>query len=801
MMAYAPLITAMKKYLILPILFISALALAQPAAPVRVGPLQPAGKLPASFTTPSHLIAQQEAERRKAAGDPMDEGEMEFTTEVNYYSQQRLTSGLILYNDPMSNYITDVARLLLKDDTALFNKLRFYVYKTPEPNAFTSATGVIMITVGMLAQVDNEAQLAYILSHEIMHYKQKHMLKGFRKREKLEEQTGNAPSYMWSRSYFQFTREHELEADAMGFDLFSKSNYRAHEALRMFDVLEYSDLPFDDMTFDTLWFNRGDMKIPGGYFRKEVDPIYSDDNYEDRNSTHPNVRKRRMALISSVDSVSEEGRQLYLVSKEKFIQFRERSRYEVCRLHMLVRDYPEAIYCAYMLLQKHPDDIYLEKMIGYALFNLTSYSQTKSQGNMFFDPSQMFMNYRGGRYSRLSTGGYYRLPNWEKMTGQQQQLFHLFYKLEPDELTALTLTYNWDLYRADTTDRFQAQICDSLFSMLVFKQNLPRSYFSTISAEAARQKLREDSIQRAKDVGETGDSKYSRLDKFKLNSDKERFVKFAFVDLLKDSLFLERFNYYTSQRTSFVDPDETPEWLLRRGMSKKEKEEWEKYREESGYEIDKLLVICPEYETYQQKKRKERELNQDYAASELGQVSLCGVIRREASAEGVQTIVLSPFEMDSLDTDSFAAMATLNEWFFERLRHGNNRYTMTLNNKRETDSIAALYNVRYIMFTAVESATRKRIQRPVLYTVTCVIFPPALYKLFIPQVRYQFESAVLDLKTGEVVYYDYETKRKGKEKEQTNKYYNKLFKKLKAKKLPKPQPPKEEVKPEEFHKQ
>ncbi|MCU0434098.1 MAG: M48 family metalloprotease [Bacteroidia bacterium] len=791
----------MKKLFFLPVLFVSALCIAQPAAPVRVGPLQPAGKLPATFTTPSHVLVEQEIARRKAGGDPMDEGEMEFTTEVNYYSQQRLTSGLILYNDPMSNYITDVARLLLKDDTALFNKLRFYVYKTPDPNAFTSATGVIMLTVGMMAQIDNEAQLAYILSHEIMHYKQKHMLKGYRKREKLEEQTGNAPSYMWSRSYFQFTREHELEADAMGFDLYSKSNYRAHEALRMFDVLEYSDLPFDDMTFDTLWFNRGDMKVPGGYFRKEVDPIYSDDNYEDRNSTHPNVRKRRMALMSSVDSVSEDGRLLYIVSKERFIQYRERCRYEVCRLHMLVRDYPEAIYCAYMLLQKHPDDIYLKKMIGYALFNLTSYSQTKSSGNMYFDPSQMFMSYRGGRFSRLSTGGYYRLPNWEKMTGQQQQLFHLFDKLEPDELTVLSLTYNWDLYRADTTDKFQSQICDSLFSMLVFKQNLPRSYFSTISAEAARLKLREDSIQRAKDVGETGDSKYSRLDKFKLNSDKERFVKFAFVDLLNDSLFVERFNYYTSQRTSFVEADETPEWLLRRGMSKKEKEEWKKYEKENGYGVDKVLVICPEYETYRQKTRKQRELDQDYAASENGQVTLCSVIRRQAAAQGVQTTILSPFEMDSLDTDSFAAMATLNEWFFERLRHGNNRYTMTLNNKRETDSIAALYNVRYIMFTAVETAKRKRIQRPVLYTVTCVIFPPALYKLFIPQVRYQFEAAVLDLKTGEVIYVDYDVKRKGKEKEQTDKYFGELFKKLKAPKLPKPAPPKEEVSPEEAHKQ
>lgn len=788
----------MKKLLLLPALcFAIGIFAQQPAAPVRVGPLQPAGSLPATFITPSHVLVDQEVARRKAAGDPMDAGEEEFTREVNYYSQQRLTSGLILWNDPMSKYITDIARLLLKDDTALFNKLRFYAYKTPDPNAYTSATGAIMVTVGMLAQLDNEAQLAYILSHEIMHYKQQHMLKGFRKREKLEEKTGNAPSYMWSRNYFQFTREHELESDAMGFDLYSQTKYRASEALRVFDVLEYSDLPFDDVLFDTLWFNRNDMQVPGGYFRREVDPIYSDDNYEDRNSTHPNVRKRRMALISSVDSVSEEGRVLYLISKDKFLQVRERSRYEVCRLHMLVRDYPEAIYCAYMLLQKHPNDLYLRKLVGYALYNLTTYQQTKSGSNnsLFFDPSMMYMNYRGGRYSRLQSGGYYRLPNWEKSSGQQQQLFHLFDKLEADELTVLTLTYNWDLYRSDTTDHFQAQLCDSLFSMLVYKQNLPRSYFSTVSVNVAREKLRQDSLQRAKDMGETGDSKYSKLDKFKLSSEKERFVKFAFVDLLKDSLFVQRFNYYTIQRKTFVDPVEEPSWFGRSEMSKKERKAEDAAEEAAGFGINKVLVICPEYETYQQKKRRERENPQNFAASENGQLTLCNVIRKAAQENGVQTTILAPFEMDSLDTDSFADMATLNEWFFERMRHGNNRYTQCLNNKAETDSIAQKYNVRYIMFTAVETARMKRIQRPILYTVTCVIFPPALYKLFIPRVRYSYDVAVLDLQTGDVVYVDSKRKTKGKEDEQTSAYYSNLFKKLHAEKRVKPAPETTEVKP------
>ncbi|MGL5892146.1 MAG: hypothetical protein ACRC3B_19790, partial [Bacteroidia bacterium] len=80
----------MKKLFLLSGLFAALLISAQPAAPVRVGPLQPGGKLPLVFTTPSYVLVDQEAERRKKAGDPMDKGEEEFTREVSYYSQQRL---------------------------------------------------------------------------------------------------------------------------------------------------------------------------------------------------------------------------------------------------------------------------------------------------------------------------------------------------------------------------------------------------------------------------------------------------------------------------------------------------------------------------------------------------------------------------------------------------------------------------------------------------------------------------------------------------------------------------------------
>lgn len=744
-------------------------------------PLEPNGKLPSFFYNPSHVLVNQEIGKRNAAGDVVDAKEEAFIREMSYFAQQRMISGIVLFNDSLSSYVSRVAKVLLKDDTATFNKLHFYVYKSPDPNAYTSATGNILITVGLLGQLDNEAQLAFILAHEITHYRQAHMLKGYLNREELKEQSSTTPSYLLLSSYYSYNQEQELEADQLGFELYKKSPYSVREALRSFDVLDYSDLPFDDMPFDTTFFNKDYMTIPSGYFMKEVDPIYSDDNYEDRNSTHPNVRKRRMALMTEVDTVKNAGTHLYVVSKDDFLSVRETSRYEMCRLYLIERNYPGAIYSSYMLLQRHPNDLYLQKIIGHSLYEIAAYNQT-SAASGYYNP---YLNYdyfsSGGRYSGLKRGGYYRIPDFKDYPGQQQQLYHLFHEIEADELTVLALSYNWRLHTSDPADRFQQALCDSLFIMLVNKQNLHMSYFSTITPDEAKEQYRKDSLQRVAETGETGDSKYSRMDKFRLNSQKERFTKFAFVELLKDTAFAGRFKYYTDHRNSLVSTGEDASWYGTR--SKKEREQEDKELESYGYGVQKVIVVSPDYEKYTQLDRKEQS-EQDFMASEKGQENLGATIKAQAGASGVDCILLSAFSMDSLDGDAFADLAVLNEWFYERIQHGSNGYATTINNQAQVDSIIAKYGTRYVMFTGVEVEYRKKIQRPVLFAISCLAVVPAV-RAFIPRNNMSYDAAILDIKTGEVVAIRHKTFLKGKEAENTQEFYKQLFDKMHKVKRPK----------------
>lgn len=729
-------------------------------------PLQPDGKMPEFFHCPSQQTAEQQIEARRLAGDPMSEQEEKFTRQMSYYAQQRCFTGMVLFNDSLSNYVTEIAAILLKDDTALFNKLHFYVYKDPALNAYTSATGNILVTVGLLAQLENEAQLAFILAHEITHYKQEHMLKGYLNREELKEK---GPSYQWSSSYYSYNQEQELEADRMGFEMYKNSPYAVSDAKRCFDILEFSDLPFDDVPFDTLFFNRDYMKVPVGYYKKDVDPIYTDDNYEDRSSTHPNVRKRRMALLATMDSVSEEGRVHFVQPKEEFVIIREKARYEMCRLLLAQRDYSAAIYASYLMLQKHPGDIELRKIIGYSLYNLAAYKQGSGGGYPFWG----FYWGGGSRYSQLKRNSYYSNPNDENYPGSQQQVFHLFREMESDEMTVMALSYNWYLYKEDTSDSLQYRLCDSLFSMIVNKQNLHRKYFSVITPAQAQEELRQDSIKRAQELGETGDSKYSRLDKFRVTSEKERFIKFAFVELLKDTAFVARFDYHTAHRKSLVNTSST--WTP--PETKEEREKREADEKKYGAGVSKVIVVNPDY-TYNHEPDRKEDPEMEYPKSEQGQIDLCSQVDQSAASAGVDAIVLSPFMMDSMDTDSFADYALLNEWFYERLEYGSNKYATNVANKEAIDSLIVRYGTPYVMFTNVEASYLKRIQRPVLFAVSCLTIVPIVYAC-IPRHEFTYDAVVLDMRTGEVVQMEDETYKKGKEKEHTSKFFKEFFEKLK----------------------
>lgn len=91
-----------------------------------------------------------------------------------------------LYNNPLAqDYVNRVGQSMVPAGS---DKLyAFRIMLNPIPEARSLSTGTIYVSTGLLAAIDNEAQLAYVLGHEIVHVEKEHWKEDVLVAQGLEE--------------------------------------------------------------------------------------------------------------------------------------------------------------------------------------------------------------------------------------------------------------------------------------------------------------------------------------------------------------------------------------------------------------------------------------------------------------------------------------------------------------------------------------------------------------------------------------------------------------------------------------
>ena len=126
--------------------------------------------------------------------------------------------------------------------------IRVYLIDNPHFNASMYPNGMMHVHTGLLLRLENEAQLAAILGHEIGHYLMTHHLIQYRSaRDGLAVATlidiglvaltgvyGLATIGVHSAN-LSFSREHEYEADLIGLELMANAGYAPSEATKLWD--------------------------------------------------------------------------------------------------------------------------------------------------------------------------------------------------------------------------------------------------------------------------------------------------------------------------------------------------------------------------------------------------------------------------------------------------------------------------------------------------------------------------------------------------------------------------------------
>jgi tetratricopeptide (TPR) repeat protein len=165
-------------------------------------------------------------------------------------------------DEPMNAYLGDLACRLGADHCP---DIRVYLMRTPYFNASMAPNGMMQVWSGLLLRMDNEAQLAAILAHEIGHYLRRHSVEQLRDAKARAAFStamlalgvyGLIGQVIALGGAYAFSRDQEREADQISIYLMRRTEHDPREAARVWANLldELKANPAADPTHDSVLF-------------------------------------------------------------------------------------------------------------------------------------------------------------------------------------------------------------------------------------------------------------------------------------------------------------------------------------------------------------------------------------------------------------------------------------------------------------------------------------------------------------------------------------------------------------------
>ncbi len=159
------------------------------------------------------------------------------------------TSGYVVNDRELNAYVRE---LVCKLAAEYCHDIRIYIVQTPQFNASMAPNGAMQVWTGVILRARSEAQLAYVLGHEIAHFQRRHSLQMWRDARSMSNVTvffrvltsaagvgfvGDLAALAAAGSMFAFSREQELEADLIGIELMRNAGYDVNEAATLIEAL------------------------------------------------------------------------------------------------------------------------------------------------------------------------------------------------------------------------------------------------------------------------------------------------------------------------------------------------------------------------------------------------------------------------------------------------------------------------------------------------------------------------------------------------------------------------------------
>lgn len=170
----------------------------------------------------------------------MERDEQNLRRDAAEMDERARKSGAVRAEPALEQYLLAVARRLTPQAAQPRLDLRVRVIDTPALTAFTVSDGGIYISVGLLARLETEAQLAVVLAHEITHAVNRHAVVTYRTFKRGVAMAVSGLPFSLGESgvlaaVSGYSRDLEREADADGLALVAAQGWDVSQARRPFE--------------------------------------------------------------------------------------------------------------------------------------------------------------------------------------------------------------------------------------------------------------------------------------------------------------------------------------------------------------------------------------------------------------------------------------------------------------------------------------------------------------------------------------------------------------------------------------
>lgn len=674
------------------------------------------GSIPEDFTVLTYDKLQND----------LDEGDKELSRQqekvffegINYAIDDLLHSGYVTYGDAISVYLGEIADKLLKKDKELRSKLRFYTLKSNSTNAFSTEQGIVFVTTGLMSQVTSEAQIAFILAHEISHYSEHHVVESFSYRSKNRRQSIEQMSV--------YSKDKELEADLQGLKMYKAAGYSVDEVIPTFDVLMYSYLPFDEIEVDISYFQSSDsLFIPASLFPDKKYEIEAMEDEDDSRSTHPNIKTRKDEITEALNDMSNWGTDVFALGEDRFYETRNIARFEAVRNDIIESEYGDALYSIFLLERDFPESMYLKRMKAQTWLGLLMYRLDN-------------------RISRT-------IDKKSEYEGESASVHYMIRKLKKDELESMAIRQLYDIYSSNSGDEEIALIWDRLIKALVFGDNFELNEFSENNYFVAKRNFEinnatTETSDTVEVVEKAPKSKYERIKNKKnvdepLNFDSTEFHIYLLPDVIASEDFKSTYETYKNEFDK--EQKEEDEYdAMSYAERRKFDQDYEKDRLKLG--IDELIVVEPTVYSY-------RRGGVDRVKSEKLEESFSEIIEETSDATGIKVYPINSTQLESEGTHAYNERSTLLNMIVQIANNDDiDPFPVDYQLLKELE---ANYGTSKVMFSVVEHSYNPDITATgVLLSIIIYPIAPLYFPLkFMLGNNTEINMVILDTKEAKVI--------------------------------------------------